>query len=316
METTLISNRIVVKVGTSTLTRDGGELNLRSFDRLARVISDVQNMGYEVILVSSGAIAVGANKMHMKDRPGELRLKQAAAAVGQCELMFLYDKFFGDYSKTVGQILLTGDDIGYPHTRKNLINTFDSLLELGVIPIVNENDSVCYAEIETRLAPERSVLGDNDTLSAIVAKLCKAKTLVLLSDIDGLYEADPRETPDARLIREIRIIDEEIRSLAGGAGSNRGTGGMITKLRAAQMAMEAGIDMYITNGENPDALYDIAAGEHRGTLFAGKRISAETVNFLETFELLKTYEFADNREGSSIGQDTDNYFKEDNNDNA
>ena len=314
METSLISNRIVVKVGTSTLTRDSGELNFRSFDKLARVISDVQNMGYDVILVSSGAIAVGASKMHMTDRPSELRLKQAAAAVGQCELMFLYDKFFGDYSKTVGQILLTGDDIGYPHTRENLINTFDSLLELGVIPIVNENDSVCYAEIETKLAPERSVLGDNDTLSAIVAKLCKAKTLVLLSDIDGLYEADPRAAPDARLIREIRIIDEEIRSLAGGAGSSRGTGGMITKLRAAQMAMDAGIDMYITNGENPEALYDIVSGEHRGTLFAGKRMTAETISFLETFDLLDTLEISDPDRVGSLRQDIE--FKEENNDNA
>ncbi|MEG0035267.1 MAG: glutamate 5-kinase [Oscillospiraceae bacterium] len=262
--------RIVVKVGTSTLTREGGALNLRSFDALARVLSDIHNLGNEVILVSSGAIAVGAHKMLMKERPTELRLKQAAAAVGQCELMHLYDKFFGDYGKTVAQILLTGDDVGNPEIKENLVNTFNALLELGIIPIVNENDSVSFAEIEMQ-KEEHKVFGDNDTLSAVVAVLCGADKLVLLSDIDGLYDENPNENPDARLIREVRVINDEIRALAGGAGSSRGTGGMITKLQAAELATENGIDMIIANGELPDILYDIVEDNPAGTLFVGKR---------------------------------------------
>ena len=263
----LIQNRIVVKVGTSTLTHDSGTINFRSFDNLARVLSDVQNLGYEVILVSSGAIAVGQNKLRLDARPTELRMKQAAAAVGQCELMHLYDKFFVEYGKVVGQILLTGDDIEQPLRKQNLINTFDSLLEMGIIPIVNENDSVSSAEIES----EQKIFGDNDMLSAIVAELCRANILVLLSDIDGLYESDPRENPNARLIREIRILDDDIRTLAGGAGSARGTGGMITKLAAAERVMNAGINMVISNGSRPEALYDIMEGNNVGTLFVGRR---------------------------------------------
>jgi glutamate 5-kinase len=263
----LIQNRIVVKVGTSTLTHDSGTINFRSFDNLARVLSDIQNLGYEVILVSSGAIAVGQNKLRLDARPTELRMKQAAAAVGQCELMHLYDKFFVEYGKVVGQILLTGDDIEQPLRKQNLINTFDSLLEMGIIPIVNENDSVSSAEIES----EQKIFGDNDMLSAIVAELCRANILVLLSDIDGLYESDPRENPNARLIREIRILDDDIRTLAGGAGSARGTGGMITKLAAAERVMNAGINMVISNGSRPEALYDIMEGNNVGTLFVGRR---------------------------------------------
>ena len=263
----LIQNRIVVKVGTSTLTHDSGTINFRSFDNLARVLSDIQNLGYEVILVSSGAIAVGQNKLRLDARPTELRMKQAAAAVGQCELMHLYDKFFVEYGKVVGQILLTGDDIEQPSRKQNLINTFDSLLEMGIIPIVNENDSVSPAEIES----EHKIFGDNDMLSAIVAELCRANILVLLSDIDGLYESDPRENPNARLIREIRILDDDIRTLAGGAGSARGTGGMITKLAAAERVMNAGINMVISNGSRPEALYDIMEGNNVGTLFVGRR---------------------------------------------
>ncbi|MGI5935430.1 MAG: glutamate 5-kinase [Oscillospiraceae bacterium] len=263
----LIENRIVVKVGTSTLTHEGGELNFRSFDKLAMALSDIQNRGWDVILVSSGAIAVGAHKMRMTERPKELRYKQAAAAVGQCELMHLYDKFFSEYGKTVGQILLTADDIEHEEKKQNLISTFDSLLEMGIIPIVNENDSVSYVEIES----EHKVFGDNDTLSAIVSVLCRAKMLVLLSDIEGLYESNPRENPNARLIREIRKIDDEIRALAGGSGSNRGTGGMITKLQAAEIAMARGIDMVITNGQYPERLADIIDGKPVGTLFVGRK---------------------------------------------
>lgn len=262
----LIKNRIVVKVGTSTLTHEGGTLNFRSFDILARVLSDIQNMGYEVILVSSGAIAVGQNKLRMESRPTELRFKQAAAAVGQCELMHLYDKFFADYNETVAQILLNAEDIDSPEKKQNLTNTFDALLEMGIIPIVNENDSVSYSEIES----DQKIFGDNDTLSATVASLCRAKTLVLLSDIDGLYESNPKENPDARLIREVRVIDEDIRTIAGGAGSARGTGGMITKLLAAELAMAEGIDMIITNGQRPEGLYAIVEGKSVGTLFAGR----------------------------------------------
>lgn len=270
MEGKETKNKIVVKVGTSTLTHEGGKLNFRSFDALARVLSDIHNMGNEVILVSSGAIAVGAGKLQMKERPSELSLKQAAAAVGQCELMHLYDKFFGEYGKTVAQILLTGDDVDSPEKKQNLLNTFNSLLELGIIPIVNENDSVSYAEIE-RQNEEHKVFGDNDTLSAVVAVLCGADMLVLLSDIDGLYDGNPSDTPEARLIREVRVIDEEIRALAGGAGSSRGTGGMITKLQAAEIATGNGIDMYITNGRSPEKLYDIIEGNPAGTLFVGRK---------------------------------------------
>jgi glutamate 5-kinase len=268
----LKQNRIVVKVGTSTLTHDGSELNLRSFDRLARVLSDISNQGCEVILVSSGAIAVGARKMRMAEKPKELRLKQAAAAVGQCELMHLYDKFFGEYNRTVGQILLSASDVDDAAIAKNLRNTFDSLLELGVIPIVNENDSVSFTEIEAEHASHK-VFGDNDTLSAIVAVLCRAERLVLLSDIDGLYSADPRKNPDATLISTIPEITDSVRALAGGAGSSRGTGGMITKLQAAELAMGSGIDMTITNGARPEDIYDILEGKPVGTLFKGRRLT-------------------------------------------
>lgn len=265
-------NRIVVKVGTSTLTHEGGALNLRSFDALARVLTDVQNMGNDVILVSSGAIAVGQNKLKMQERPTELSLKQAAAAVGQCELMHLYDKFFSEYDKTVAQILLTGDDIHCPEIKQNLISTFSALLSLGIIPIVNENDSVSYAEIEQPGEhEEHKVFGDNDTLSAVVAILCGADKLVLLSDIDGLYEGDPNAEPEPRLIREVRVIDDDIRTLAGGAGTDRGTGGMVTKLQAAELAMNHGIDMFIVNGAKPEMLYDIMEGRPAGTLFVGRK---------------------------------------------
>lgn len=262
--------KIVVKVGTSTLTHEGGTLNLRSFDTLARVLSDIHNMGHEVILVSSGAIAVGAGKLKMKEKPQKLSHKQAAAAVGQCELMFLYDKFFSDYDNMVAQILLTGEDVDSEEKKQNLINTFEALLELGIIPIVNENDSISYAEIEAG-GGEQKIFGDNDSLSAVVAVLCGADLLVLLSDIDGLYECNPAEDENARLIREVRVIDEEIRCFAGGAGSRRGTGGMITKIHAAELATENGIDMIIANGGKPELLYDILAGEQVGTLFVGRK---------------------------------------------
>lgn len=265
----LYQNRIVVKVGTSTLTNEMGKSDLRSFDRLACVLSDIQNMGYEVILVSSGAIAVGTNKLNMKERPSSMRMKQAAAAVGQCSIMFLYDKFFNDYDKTIAQILLNAEDMEQEEKKENLINTFNALLEMGIIPIVNENDSVSYTEIES----EDRLFGDNDMLSAVVAVLCRAKQLVILSDINGLYDADPRLYPGAKLISRIERIDETVYALAGGAGSRRGTGGMKTKLRAARLATAQGIDTVITNGKSPEAIYEIIRGREVGTLFLGNKFA-------------------------------------------
>ena len=257
--------RVVVKVGTSTLTRANGSLNLHSMEHLARTLSDLKGMGHEIILVSSGAIGIGTGKLGLKERPSELRMKQAAAAIGQCEMMHLYDKFFGEYGQNVAQILLTGEDVDAPVRSAHLHNTFEALLELGCIPIVNENDSVSSAEIETG---KSKVLGDNDTLSAIVAGLCRADLLVLLSDIDGLYDSDPRQNPDARLIHHVGTITPEIEALAGGRGSKWGTGGMVTKITAARRAMAHGIDMVIANGARMEDLYGIVAGEDIGTRFS------------------------------------------------
>lgn len=263
----LYQNRIVVKVGTSTLTNETGQNNLRAFDRLTCVLADIQNMGYEVILVSSGAIAIGANKLKLKSRPKSMRMKQASAAVGQCSIMYLYDKFFSDYDKTTAQILLNADDIEIEEKKENLTNTFNTLLEMGIIPVVNENDSVSYTEIES----QDRLFGDNDMLSAVVAVLCRAGRLVILSDIDGFYDSDPRLHPNAKLISEITEIDASVEALAGGAGSRRGTGGMRTKLAAARLATAQGIDTVITNGKNPSALFDIVEGRRVGTLFYGKK---------------------------------------------
>lgn len=262
--TGLYNNRIVVKVGTSTITNDVGKNDLRAIDRLVCTLADIQNMGYEVILVSSGAIAVGRNKLGIKN-PDSMRKKQAAAAVGQCSIMYLYDKFFGDYDKTVAQILLNAEDIEQEEKKENLTNTFNALLEMGVIPIVNENDSVSYTEIES----DDRLFGDNDMLSAVVSVLCKAGKLIILSDINGFYDSDPRLFPNARLIEKIDKIDENVFSLAGGAGSRRGTGGMKTKLQAASLACANGIDTVVTNGKNPELIYDIISGKSVGTLFVG-----------------------------------------------
>lgn len=260
------NNRIVVKVGTSTLTNEYGEVNLRSMDRLAFVLADLSNRGYEVILVSSGAIAVGKSRLKMKSAD-TMREKQAAAAVGQCSVLFLYDKFFNDYNKNIGQILFNAADIEEEERKENLSNTFNTLLEMGVIPVVNENDSVSYTEIESA---ER-LFSDNDMLSAVVAVLCSADRLVILSDIDGFYDRDPRLYPNAKLIERIDTITDDTFKLAGGAGSRRGTGGMRTKLQAAQLATAQGIDTIIINGSNPDALYDIVEGRSAGTLFIGRK---------------------------------------------
>ena len=256
--------RIVVKVGTSTLTHDSGNLDLRSMEHLVRTLSDLSGMGHEIILVTSGAIAVGTAKLGLSERPKELRMKQATAAVGQCRMMHLYDKLFSEYNRSMAQILLTGDDVEEEDRAEHLRGTFSALMEMGVIPVVNENDSVSSAEIETG---HHKVLGDNDTLSAIVAKLCKADLLVLLSDIDGLYDADPKTHPNAKLLHHVEELTPEIYEMAGGAGSWRGTGGMATKLSAARIATEAGCDMVITNGERMEDLYGIVAGEDIGTRF-------------------------------------------------
>lgn len=267
MENNLHRNRIVVKVGTSTLTNDMGKDNLRSFEKLAYVLADIHNLGYEIILVSSGAIAVGANRLNLKTRPKSMCMKQAAAAVGQSSIMYLYDKFFCECSKTTAQILLNAEDMESEEKKQNLTNTFDTLLEMGVIPVVNENDSVSCTEIES----EDRLFSDNDMLSAITAVLCGAQKLIILSDIDGFYDCDPRVYENAHLIKRVDIIDEKMQSFAGGAGSRRGTGGMYTKLKAAKLAASHGIDTIVTNGKNPEVLYDIINGADVGTLFCGKK---------------------------------------------
>jgi len=236
-------------------------------ERLVRVLSDLKSAGHDIILVSSGAISVGVQKLRLPGRPEALPVKQAAAAVGQCQLMHLYDKFFSEYSVDVGQILLTRDDVEQPAIKETLLNTLHAILELGVIPVINENDSVSHEEIEST----DNIFGDNDTLSAIVADMVQADILVLLSDIDGLYERDPREYPDAKMLEEVHALTDEIRQGAMGAGTWRGSGGMITKLQAAEICMDAGIDMIITNGAHPEALYDIAEGKRVGTRFYGTK---------------------------------------------
>lgn len=253
--------RIVVKVGTSTLAYSTGHLNIRHMESLCKVLSDIKNAGYEVILVSSGAVGMGMGKLSLRTRPTELALKQAAAAVGQCELMYTYDKLFSEYNHTVAQLLLTAEDVNDKDRKQNFINTMLKLLELNAIPIINENDTVATSEL---------VIGDNDTLAAIVAKNTKADLLVLLSDIDGLFTADPHKNSDAELINRVESITEDIINLAGGVGSNVGTGGMVTKIKAAQIATSAGCDMIIANGKDPAILYEIIEGKEIGTRFVGE----------------------------------------------
>ena len=253
--------RIVVKVGTSTLTYDNGRLNIRRIERLVRTISDLQNRGFEMVLVSSGAVTVGAAKMGLAERPRELAMKQAAAAVGQCEL--IYDKMFLEYGINVAQILLTRENIIDDDQRENIHNTFTSLMRTGAVPIVNENDTVATAELK-----HIENFGDNDTLSAVVARMCDADLLVIFSDIDGLYDSDPRKNPQAKLIGHVTKIDAKIRRMAGGAGSAHGTGGMATKITAAELCMDAGIPMLVANGDKEGILYDIVDGKSVGTLFA------------------------------------------------
>lgn len=256
--------RIVVKVGTSTLTHPTGRLNIRHTEELVKVLSDLKNAGHEVILVSSGAIGMGVGKLSLPARPKDMPSKQACAAVGQCELMYTYDKLFSEYSHSVAQLLLTGEDIT-GQRRHNVENTLFRLLELGVMPIVNENDTVATEEIE---------IGDNDTLAAVVAVSVKADLVVLLTDIDGLYTADPHKDPNAKMIRLVEQLTDDIMALAGGSVSGMGTGGMATKLSAARIATDAGCDLVIANGADPELLYQIVAGEPVGTRFVGRREEA------------------------------------------
>lgn len=255
--------RIVVKIGSSTLAHATGRLNIRLVENLCKIVSDIKNAGNEVIIVSSGAIAMGVSKLSLAEKPKDMPSKQAAAAVGQCELMYTYDKLFSEYHHTVAQILITGDDIQDEIRKTHFVNTMSRLLELGALPVINENDTVAIAEINS--------VGDNDTLAAIVAVSINADLLVLLSDIDGLYSADPKKDKSAKLIERVEEIDESIVSLAGGAGSALGTGGMATKIKAAKICTESGVDMIIANGADPEILYGIIDGNNVGTRFIGKR---------------------------------------------
>lgn len=254
--------RIVVKVGTSTLAHATGRLNIRHVEELVKVLSDLKNAGHEIILVSSGAIGMGVGKLNLAGRPADMPTKQAAAAVGQCELMYTYDRLFTKYNHTVAQILLTGEDVDHQDRRQNFENTMVRLLELGALPIINENDTVATAEIK---------VGDNDTLGAIVACSLGADLLVLLSDIQGLYTADPRQDAGARMLSVVEEVTPEIEALAGGKGSELAVGGMATKLRAAKMVTARGCDMVIASGEHAECLYDIVEGRPVGTRFLGAR---------------------------------------------
>lgn len=257
--------RIVIKVGTSTLAHPGGRLNIRHTEDLVKVWSDIKNAGHELVVVSSAATGLGVGKLQIA-RPQDMVTKQAAAAVGQCELMYTYDRLFGQYNHTVAQMLLTWEDFDHENRRVNLHNTLERLLELGAIPIINENDPIACEEYS---------LGDNDTLAALVAECIHADLVILLSDIDGLYTADPHTHPDARLIPLVESITPDIAESAGGAGSALGTGGMATKISAARRATAAGVDLIIANGAHAEVLYDIMDGKSVGTRFAGKKEAAQ-----------------------------------------
>ena len=254
--------RVVIKIGTSTLTHKSGRENIRRIEELCKAVSDIKNSGIEVILVSSGAIGMGVGKLNLKERPKDIAGKQACAAVGQCELMYIYDKEFSAYNHTVAQILLTAPDLKSEDRHEKFKDTMSKLLELSALPIINENDTVATEEI---------VFGDNDTLAALVAESVSADLLILLSDIDGLYTADPHKNPDAKLLSEVHELTEEIMSLGGGSASALGTGGMETKLRAAKIVTDAGCDMIIANGSDPEHLYDIMDGKSVGTRFYAKK---------------------------------------------
>ena len=252
--------RIVIKLGTSTLAHKTGKLNIRRMTNLVRVISDLHNSGREIIMVSSGAVGLGAGKLGLPEKPKDTKTKQAVAAIGQCELMHVYDDMFAKYSVTVAQILLTKTIINHPNHCENFMNTVEKLVGMDVIPIVNENDTIAIDELELEI-------GENDSLSALVAELSRADLLLILSDIDSLYDDDPRSNPDAKPIPLVEKITPEIEAMAGGAGTSLGTGGMSTKITAAKIATNAGIDMIIMNGRDPEKLYDLFEDKEIGTLF-------------------------------------------------
>lgn len=254
--------RIVVKVGTSTLAHEGGRMNIRRVECLCKVLSDLLNAGHEIILVSSGAIGMGVGKLALHGKPTDMSTKQAAAAVGQCELMYVYDKEFSEYNHTIAQILITNSVVNDKTAHDNFKNTVSKLLEFGVMPIINENDTISTEEIE---------IGDNDTLGAIVATSVEADLLIILSDIDGLYDSDPRKNENAKLINRVYEITDDIMVMGKGNGTSLGTGGMHTKLKAAKIVTESGIDMVIANGSDPKILYDIAENKEIGTKFYGKK---------------------------------------------
>ena len=258
------NKRTVIKVGTSTLTYENGKINYRRIESLCKVISDLQNSGEQIIFVSSGAIGVGMGKVGLDSRPSETRKKQALAAIGQCELMFMYDKLFGEYNHSVAQILLTRFAVETEQKRQNVINTIDELLSMSIIPVINENDTVAIDELEG------NNFGDNDMLSAIVAGLVGADRLIILTDIDGLYNSNPKTDPNARKIDVVEEITSDILDMAAGTGSNRGTGGMITKLQAADYATKKGTEVYVVNGSNPEDLYEVFDGNNLGTVFRAK----------------------------------------------
>lgn len=255
--------RIVVKIGTSTLAYATGQLNIRRVEELCKTMSDIRNAGHELILVSSGAIGMGVGKLGLRTRPRDIPTKQAAAAVGQCELMYVYDKLFSEYHHTVAQLLITADNLSNETRHANFTNTLNRLLELGAVPVINENDTVATDEI---------VIGDNDTLAAMVAESVEANLLVLLSDIDGLYTADPHADPTAKLLPVVHRVDDGIRALAGVSSTDQGTGGMVTKLRAAEICLNCGCEMVIANGREPTLLYDIVEGKPIGTRFVGESV--------------------------------------------
>lgn len=250
--------RVVVKVGTSTLSYQNGRLNFQRMEELVQAMSDLREKGMQVVLVSSGAIGVGAGRFRLAERPTELHKKQALAALGQAQLVKIYQKLFSNYGQIVAQVLLTKDVMTKPDRKKNAHNTLAKLLELKIIPIINENDTISTDEIE---------FGDNDTLSARVAKLIKADLLVLMSDIDGLYSSDPKTDKNARIIQSVPHITPQIESLAKGSGSSFGTGGMMTKITAAKIAAQDGIDTIIANGDNPSIIFEIIEGKEVGTHF-------------------------------------------------
>ena len=254
--------KVIVKVGTSTLSYPNGKLNLRRIEKLTRVLANLKNQGKDILLVSSGAISAGVAKMGLREKPHDTIGKQASAAVGQSELMNIYGRLFSEYGYTVGQVLLTKDVVESPVRQENAKNAIVRLMELGVIPIINENDTVSVEEIE---------FGDNDSLSAIVASVIGADVLIILSDIDGLFDSDPNENDTASLIRVVHEINDDIRAMAGGSHTRFGTGGMMTKIHAAEIAAKHGIHTIVTNGEDPAVLYDIFDGKVEGTIFEGSK---------------------------------------------